>query len=91
MYHCSATLFTSIGKPHVYDGINCSGPAEAGLKWLRRAGFGATNSRHSDSNDGYDDLYYIPLYIRHPRPFVTFEKSHLPVTWYCTHHLIYYI
>jgi len=36
--------------------------------------------------------YYIPLYIRHPRSFVTFEKSHLrglPVTWYCAHHLIY--
>ncbi|KAF8221557.1 hypothetical protein L208DRAFT_1327277 [Tricholoma matsutake] len=32
--------------------IDCSGPAEAGLKWLRRAGFGAANP-HSDGDDSH--------------------------------------
>jgi hypothetical protein len=47
---------------------------------------------NDDDEAMYFSKYYIPLYIRHPPSFVTFEKSHLrglPVTWYCAHHLIY--
>jgi hypothetical protein len=62
---------------------DCSGPAEAGMKWLRRAGFGtapsySTNPPHADAIAEDENLSLHPL----QRLKIQYD----PRLWYSTFH-----
>ena len=78
MEYCSSFLFLMC-----FVNADCSGAAQAGLKWLRRAGFGHVNNVESGGDDS-QPLHHLSIVYN---PQIRYTTFHFTITPALAQHL----